>query len=240
MSPTNAVVSVHQQIASRLRADVCRGFYAPGDLLKEEQLAARFGVSRSPIRQVLQQLTHEGLLHTKPNSRTVVAEPPSAETMTILRECRARLECLALRKCFHQLNDADFQRWGEILNGIYEACDRGDFAAAYHQDTLFHRVLVDKAAPAGSMGVYTVIAGATTEFLAIDANRPFHADFGELYAMHAALFAMFRLGDVRIASEALSQHILRGPFVEASCRCWTEAGKPREYDGIYDQLAEKL
>lgn len=240
MSTHNLVVSVHQQIASRLRADVRCGLYAPGELLREEQLAARFGVSRSPIRQVLQQLTHEGLLHAKPNSRTAVAEPPSAETMAILQECRSRLECLALRQCFDRLNDGDFQRLREILGAMLDACDRVDHAAAYYQDTLFHRVLVDKAAPAGSMGVYTVIAGATTEYLKIDANRPVRADFGELYAMHAALFAMFRIGDVEIACEALSQHILRGPFVEASCRCWTEAGRPREIDGVYDRLAETL
>ena len=240
MSLSNAVISVHQQIASRLRADVRRGVYAPGDSMKEEQLAAQFGVSRSPIRQVLQQLTHEGLLHAKPNSRTVVAEPPTAEIMNVLCECRARLECIALRQCFQELDETDFQRWQKILNTLYDACSHVDHAAAYYQDTLFHRVTVDKAAPAGSMGVYTVIAGATTEYLKIDSNRPFHADFRELYAMHAALFAMYRLGDVDLACEALSQHILRGPFVEASCRCWTEAGKPRDYEGIYDGLAEQL
>jgi GntR family transcriptional regulator, rspAB operon transcriptional repressor len=240
MSPPAPVVSVHQQISARLRADVLIGIYAPGETLREEQLAARFGVSRSPIRQVLQQLTREGLLHAKPNCGTVVAEPPAPEVMMVLLECRAKLECIALRQCFAQLDDGDFERWREILNALHEACDRDDHAAAYHQDMLFHQVIMDKALPAGSMGVYSVIAGATAAFLKVEANRPFHADFRELYAMHASLLAMFRVGDVEIACEALSQHITRGPFVEASCRCWTEAGKPREYAGIYDQLAESL
>ena len=212
----------------------------PGEPLREEQLAARFGVSRSPIRHVLQQLTYEGLLHAKPNCGMVVAEPPIPEVMTVLRECRAKLECIALRQCFQELDEADFDRWHQILGAMYEACDRNDHATAYHQDILFHRVIVDKASPAGSMGVYSVIAGATVQFLRTGANRPFHADFRELYAMHAALLAMFRLGDVEIACEALSQHILRGPFVEASFRCWNKAGKPRGYEGIYDRLAESL
>ena len=74
----------------------------------------------------------------------------------------------------------------------------------------------------------------------MDRNRPFHADFLELYGMHAALYAMFRLGDLEVACEALSQHILKQDFVAASCRCWTEAGKPREIEGVYDKLAQPL
>ncbi len=240
MSRSAAVISVHDQIASRLRSDVRRGVLAPGDPLREEHLAARFGVSRSPIRQVLQQLTFEGLLHAKPNRGMVVAEPPSREVAEVLYDCRAKLECLALRQCFHDLNEDDFQNWREILDALYECCDREDHSAAYHLDSLFHRVLIDKASPAGSLGVYSAIAGATSEFLALDENRPFHSDFRELYGMHAALYAMFRLGDVEVACEALSQHIRKQWFVAASCRCWTEAGKPRGYECVYDKLAQPL
>ncbi len=240
MSCSPAVISVHDQIASRLRSDVRRGVFAPGDPLREEHLAARFGVSRSPIRQVLQQLTFEGLLHSKPNCGMVVAEPPSRDVASVLYDCRAKLECLALRQCFHELNESDFQRWEAILDALYDACDRNDHSGAYHLDSLFHRVLIDKASPAGSLGVYSAIAGATSEFLALDENRPFHADFRELYGMHAALYAMFRLGDLEIACEALSQHIRKQAFVAASCRRWTEAGKPRVYEGIYDKLAQPL
>jgi DNA-binding GntR family transcriptional regulator len=74
MSRGSTVVSIHEQIASRIRADVREGVFSPGDSLREEYLATRFGVSRSPIRQVLQQLTYEGLLHSRPNCGTVVAE----------------------------------------------------------------------------------------------------------------------------------------------------------------------
>jgi DNA-binding GntR family transcriptional regulator len=234
------VISTLDQIASRLRSEVRRGVFQPGDPLREAHLAARFGVSRSPIRQVLQQLTFEGLLQAKPNCGTIVAEPPTAEVAKALYECRAKLECIALRQCFADLDHGDFERWREILNEMYECCDREDHSGAFFQDSLFHRVIVDKASPAGSLGVYSAIAGATSEYLNIDKNRPFHADFRELYGMHAALYEMIRLGDAEVACEALSQHILKQEFVAASCRRWTEAGKPREYEGVYDSLAQAL
>jgi DNA-binding GntR family transcriptional regulator len=170
----------------------------------------------------------------------VVAEPPSGEVAKVLYECRAKLECIALRQCFADLSEDDFARWREILSALYECCDREDHAGAFQQDRLFHQLVIVKASPAGSMGVYFAIAGATSDFLRVDANRPFHADFRELYGMHAALYAMYRMGDVDLACEALSQHILKQEFVAESCRCWTEAGKPREWDGIYDKLAQGL
>lgn len=237
MPRRSTVISVHEQIASSIRADVRKGVFAPGGQLREEQLAARFGVSRSPIRQVLQQLTYEGLLHSRPNCGTVVAKPPAPEAVQALYECRAKLECIALRQCFADLNEDDFAHYRDILADMYDCCDRGDYDGALHQDWLFHELIMLKASPAVSLGVYSAIAGASNDYLRVDTNRPFHADFRELHGMHAALYAMYRLGDVDLACEALSQHILKEWFVAASCRCWTDAGKPRALEGVYDKLA---
>jgi DNA-binding GntR family transcriptional regulator len=240
MSRTSTLVSIHEQIAMQLRFDIRKGLLTPGAPLREEHLASRFGVSRSPIRQVLQQLTLEGLLHARPNCGTVVAEPPTPEVAAALYECRAKLECIALRQCFDDLGEREFSRWRDILAAMRDCAVRGDFDAMYHQDWRFHRVLIDKASPSGSLGVYFAIAGATSDFLSVNANRPFHADAGELYGMHAALLEMFRKGDVDIACEALAQHILQQEFVSASCRLWTEAGKPWDYEGVYDELIPAL
>ena len=44
------------QIATTLRADILAGRITPGEALQQEDLAARFGVSRIPVRDALQQL----------------------------------------------------------------------------------------------------------------------------------------------------------------------------------------
>jgi DNA-binding GntR family transcriptional regulator len=238
-SASNSVVSVHDQIASRLRQDVRNGVLAPGEPLREEHLAARFGVSRSPIRQVLRQLTFEGLLHARPNCGMVVSPPPATEVLEALYQCRARLECIALRRCFDHLDSADFEQWEKILASLADCCRRKDYAGADQQDWLFHRVIVDKAAASGSMGVYFAIAAATRDY-SIDRNHACYKDFRELHAIHAALLAMFRLGDVDIACEALAQHILKEDFNAAACKRWYKAGKPQSAEKIYDPLARTL
>lgn len=238
-SASSTIVSVHDQIASRLRQEVRNGVLSPGDPLREEHLAARFGVSRSPIRQVLRQLTFEGLLHARPNCGMVVASPPAAEVLEALYQCRSRLECIALRQCFGQLQPADFEHWEAILARLAECCQRKDYAGADQQDGLFHRVIVDKAAPTGSMGVYFAIAAATRNY-SIDRNHTCYNDFRELHAIHAALLAMFRLGDVDVACEALAQHILKEDFNAAATKRWYQAGKPASADNVYHPLARML
>lgn len=232
--------STHQKIAIQLRSEIVSGVYEPGTPMREIELAKKYGVSRSPIRQVLHQLTNEGWLCTYPNRGTFVSDTPCPEVMAIISECRAKLECVALRQCFHELSDQEFDMWHDIIDQMYVDCKRGDFVSAYNHDDLFHRVLIHKASPAGSMGVYDVISRATSRFLSVEDNRPFHSNWLELHAMHASLYEMFQLGDLEIACEALWQHILRLDFVTASYECGAAAGYPREFEGVYVHLADGL
>jgi DNA-binding GntR family transcriptional regulator len=58
-----------------LRRRICRLDYPPGTKLAEEQLAAEFGVSRTPVRRVLCHLEAEGLVDSRHGVGTVVTDP---------------------------------------------------------------------------------------------------------------------------------------------------------------------
>lgn len=53
-----------QRIASALRAAILGGEYAPGTWLRQDDLAARFGASRLPVREALRIIQAEGLVET--------------------------------------------------------------------------------------------------------------------------------------------------------------------------------
>ncbi len=57
---------------STLRDEICILAYPPGAALSETELARKYGVSRTPIRRVLQMLEAEGLVETKPNVGSIV------------------------------------------------------------------------------------------------------------------------------------------------------------------------
>ncbi len=61
-----------ETIYRSIRERICLGDFHPGAVLSENALAAEFGVSRAPIRRVLQRLEFEKLVTTKPNVGTIV------------------------------------------------------------------------------------------------------------------------------------------------------------------------
>src|SRR5947209_10403977 len=80
----SSIQSMREQITNRLREDILSGRLAEGERLHEAKLAKRFGVSRGPIREVLAQLTHEGLLEAKPNCGVKVAASDSESVRDLI------------------------------------------------------------------------------------------------------------------------------------------------------------
>lgn len=60
------------ELVARLQKDIVSGIYEPGERLTEQSLAARFGVSRTPLRVALQLVAAEGLLVLQPNRGAVI------------------------------------------------------------------------------------------------------------------------------------------------------------------------
>ena len=63
-----------RQIYEELRGRICLLDYEPGAIIKERELANEFGVSRTPLRRVLQKLESDGLVLSKQGHGTVVTE----------------------------------------------------------------------------------------------------------------------------------------------------------------------
>ncbi len=139
------VFSLREQIADRLRADVLSGRLAEGERLSETQLVARFGVSRTPIREALQQLAQEGLLEGRPNAGVKVADRPPEAIRDLVVPIRRSIEECALRSFFADIGPADYRHWNEILERMREACVARDFATIAEHDIAFHRSIIQRA-----------------------------------------------------------------------------------------------
>src|SRR6266581_4316559 len=105
MITDSSIRSVRIQIIDRLRDDILTGRLAEGERLHEAKLAERFGVSRGPIREVLAQLTHEGLLEAKPNCGVKVAPSDSESVRELIVPIRRVIETFALKHFFHEINE---------------------------------------------------------------------------------------------------------------------------------------
>lgn len=218
MLSSQPLVSVSEQITAELRNELLSGCYTAGTPLREVALAERFGVSRAPIRKVLQQLVQEGLLSGKRNCGVTVAPPPPQAVRELLLPMRARIESYALEQCYDDLTDDDFCRWQAILNRLRLACEERDSVGMLGRDSDFHRFILLRSGQGDLLPIWTPIM-ARTQVYREEGNRA-HLDPMAVHGIHAALFDVFRAGNRRAALEALVEHVVDGPFNENCRRRW--------------------
>jgi GntR family transcriptional regulator len=76
-------IPYYQQLYEILRGKISRNEWRPGDMIPpESELIEQFGVSRSTVRQVLDQLVQEGLIYRQRGRGTFVAHPSLEQSMT--------------------------------------------------------------------------------------------------------------------------------------------------------------
>jgi len=67
------------ELRDAIEEEIARGAFAPGEHLDEVELARRYGVSRTPVREALMQLSAIGLVVSRPRRGVVVARPRPEE-----------------------------------------------------------------------------------------------------------------------------------------------------------------
>ena len=82
------------KLRDEIENGIVAGEFEPGERLDETQLAARFGVSRTPIREALMQLSAIGFVEIRPRRGAVVADPAPQRVFEMF-EVMAELEGMA-------------------------------------------------------------------------------------------------------------------------------------------------
>jgi DNA-binding GntR family transcriptional regulator len=122
------------RIADSLRTAILDGSYLPGARIRQEDVAARSGASRIPVREALRMLDSEGLV-------TLVANSGAWVTKLTLSECieiyliRERLEPLLLRTSMPRLDAAAVDRLGGLADEMEAGAKLDAFMRA---DREFH------------------------------------------------------------------------------------------------------
>lgn len=206
MTPIAFAPSLREQIADRLRADLLSGHIPEGESLTEQELSERFAVSRTPIREALQQLTYEGLLEGRRFAGVRVTRQPATAIVEFAVTIRRSVETFAVRSYFHELGETEFRQWGEILDRMRAGCVARDYRAIAEHDIAFHRALVRRAYQRELDGVWiSLLSGVRRHFL--DTHRTNYSDPLAIHAEHVAMVDVFRAGNLEAALQTLANHI---------------------------------
>ncbi len=125
----------------QLRDAIVSGELAPGERLRDPELEAWLGVSRTPIREAIARLETAGLVHTRRAKQTVVA-PLDTRSALAAQRIAAALHELAVRDAVPQLTSADLDAMRAANSRFAAALDAADVDAAVAADDEFHAVAV--------------------------------------------------------------------------------------------------
>jgi len=120
---TTRVETTAAGLIRKIRDAILDDVFKPGDWLPEQDLAKKFEVSRSPIREALQALEKEGTVVTEPYKGAVV-KPLSPEEVLDIAELRLDLITPAAKAAYRHLSPADF----DLAYGLAKQITRSNSA----------------------------------------------------------------------------------------------------------------
>jgi len=125
------------EIYKEIKQAIIQQKLRPNMQLVEDVLAESFGVSRTPVRNVLRRLAHEKLVTIIPHKGTFVACPSVTEAKEVF-EMRQVLETAAIRKACNRLDEAEISQFKAMLEAEKAAHTRGDLLETLQISCDFH------------------------------------------------------------------------------------------------------
>lgn len=199
-----AIQALSDQVYKHLLGEILAGAFASGAALREPELAATLGVSRTPIREALGRLAKDGLLEIRPNRSAIVRRLRSEELRHIY-QVREALEGLAAELASGKLTRQDLARLKTLTAATRDA-ERPEYVAACHTyDVELHRMV---ALRSGN----PVLAAEIRRFhhlVQLVRNRVGNQHDGLAVACreHAGVIAALKSGDGEESRRAMIAHI---------------------------------
>ncbi len=177
-------------LRAQLADEIVGGQLKPGSPLDEIELARRFSVSRTPVREAIRMLAASGLVEVRPHRAAVVARP-SHDTLIGMFEVMAELEALCAGYAAERMTPAERSAMEEVHEDLRVLIQSGDPQRYHEINEAFHA---------------TIYSGAHNAYLT------------ELTLMTRARVRPFRRAQFRIRGRLAKSHIEHDRVVQAILR----------------------
>lgn len=191
-----------EQAYDALLRELRRGTFVPGDRLREEDVGARLGLSRTPIREALRRLESDGIVEHRPRVGAVIRALSHGELVE-LYEMRIVLERTAAQMAAKHCVKAEIDALDALNDRIEDERENPDLGAALNQD--FHRGLY----LAGRNRFLLEAARALNSSLLLLGPTTYRAP-GRIEVVvreHRAIISALRDGDPQAAADAAEAHL---------------------------------
>jgi DNA-binding GntR family transcriptional regulator len=210
--PLNAgKITRAEELRLQLADDIVRGALPPGAALDESEIARRFSVSRTPVREALRQLVASGLVESRAHRGAVVARP-SIERLTGMFEAMAELEAICAGLAAERMPPAERQGLEAVHEELRLLSYAGNPDRFHEVNERFHNAIY-----AGSQNGYIAEMTLATRVRVQPFRRAQFRNLGRLaksQAEHDRVVVAIMRGDRIGAAAAMRAHIelVRGEY----------------------------
>ena len=211
VAPQRDKVTRAEELRLQLADEIVRGVLAPGSGLDETDIARRFNVSRTPVREALRQLVASGLVESRAHRGAVVAQP-SIDRLTGMFEAMAELEAICAGLAAQRMPATDRQKLEAIHAELRVLSHAGNPDRFHEVNERFHNAIY-----AGSQNGYIAEMTLATRVRVQPFRRAQFRNLGRLaksQAEHDRVVVAIMRGDKMGAAAAMRAHIeqVRGEY----------------------------
>jgi DNA-binding GntR family transcriptional regulator len=186
-----------------LREDILACRLAPGAELREAELAERFAVSKSPVRDALSRLVHDGLVIVMPRQGYRVA-PISLKDVRDIFQYRCVLECACARIAAETAADEELRSLDRFRT--FDPRAYADGFVGYNRD--FHQSVARLSGNARLTHALASQIDQMDRVIAMSVNAMRGHDPARLVRQHAAIIDALQRGDARGAAALMQRHVM--------------------------------
>jgi DNA-binding GntR family transcriptional regulator len=196
-------VTIPEQIAAALRQDIVTGRLAAGVRLRQVEIAQRFGVSTTPVREAFALLQSDGLVRIDTH-RGVTVFLPTIQDLIEHYEIRRALEMLAAEKSAERFQPQDAPPLAAILDEMRATRDPVRYV---ERNQAFHLALYRLSGRSRLVAMIEDLRNASLAYNHLYAAADVPHDAKRLDAEHREILAACQAGDQARAAYAVRDHI---------------------------------
>lgn len=197
-----ASVSLEDRVYHEIRDMILSGNLAAGDKLVQEDLAAKLGVSRTPLRSAIAKLSHENLVEMSSRSEAYVAEF-GPNQIADLFEMRAVLEGLICRLLAPTIERKHTIYLRSLMTSVEQAAQSDDTRAYRDADVEFHTYLANLVSERG----FAQLLETVHSVMRMSLSQGILRSPTQTHAEHLAIIDALEARDSDAAERAMVDHI---------------------------------
>ena len=201
---TGVMTRLSETMREDLEEAIATGQLLPGTHLDETELAQRYGVSRTPIREAISQLAGEGLVLQRPRRGAVVANL-SPQRLLEMFEVMAELEGMCARLAARRVNDDDVARLDKAHQDCATAVEAHDVDGYFYANERFHQAIFAAAGNQFLQEQALVLQKRLRPYrrLQLRVRNRLQRSFEE----HRGVLQAITTGDSLVAAQAATAHV---------------------------------